>query len=189
MDFKEYLSHFSQIIEAEQPAAPYDAAHYMEYTKLNWSRMNRWLKKGELNPRAKAVVSALGEPQEWILITEPWCGDAAHSVPFIHMLAETNPRITLNVELRDQPPHRIEEYLTNGARSIPKLVVRDANQQDVLTWGPRPAELQAIHEQMKVEGKSFEDINEIVQKWYNADHGQSIQQELADLLSERRSGE
>lgn len=182
MDFKEYLSYFSEIIGGDPVVPPYDNPDYMDYAKLNWSRTNRWLKKGQLDPGAKDLVASLEQPQEWILITEPWCGDAAHSVPFIHLLAMVNPLITLKIELRDQPPMRIEQYLTKGTKSIPKLVVRDAGGHDLLTWGPRPAALQAIFEQMKAEGKTQEDAKEVLQKWYNADQGQSVQKELVALL-------
>src|SRR5690554_5790422 len=134
MDFKEYQAHFSKIVDGDDVAAPYDEPEYMDYTKLNWSRTNRWLKRGELDSDLKSLIESIDDAQEWLVITEPWCGDAAHSVPFIHMLADLNPKISLRVELRDQPPHSIDKYLTNGTKSIPKLVVRDASGKDLFTW-------------------------------------------------------
>ena len=39
----------------------------------------------------------------------------------------------------------MDHYLTNGGRSIPKLVVlRAADLTELTTWGPRPAEAQEL---------------------------------------------
>lgn len=183
MNFEEYIQYFEHILTMEDKPEPYNEPDYFDYTKLNWSRTNRWLKKGELSQAIRDAVASIKEPQEWILITEPWCGDAAHSVPFIHMLAELNPFITLRIELRDQEPFRINEYLTNGGKSIPKLIARDQDGKDLFTWGPRPADAQAMFERMKAEGADFEAFKEGVQKWYNQDRGQGLQSELEVLLA------
>ena len=37
-------------------------------------------------------------------------------------MAELNPAITLRIVLRDQQPELMNEYLTNGAQAIPKLI-------------------------------------------------------------------
>jgi len=86
--------------------------------------------------------------------------------------------------LRDTEPYLIDEYLTNGGKSIPKLIIRNDVGHDKVVWGPRPAVLQAIFEQMKAEGKPFEEIKEFIQRWYNEDKGEAIQKELIGLLSE-----
>ncbi len=51
------------------------------YAKLNWSRMNRWLKVGTLSDEIKETLSKVDTVQHWVVITEPWCGDAAHIAP------------------------------------------------------------------------------------------------------------
>src|SRR3546814_13916104 len=73
----------------------------------------------------KNVVQRIQAPQRWTVITEPWCGDAAHSVPFIELASRKNPAITVSYELRDSEPFRINDYLTNGSKSIPKLIIRE----------------------------------------------------------------
>lgn len=182
MNLETYLSLFQQILEAEQPAAPYDDEEYFQYTKMNWARTNRWLKKGQIDPKVQEVVKAIDQPQQWIVITEPWCGDAAQCLPFIYKMAELNPNIELKIELRDQPPFLIEQYLTNGTKSIPKLIIRDASGKDLGVWGPRPKPSQELFESMKAAERDFEEIKEELQKWYNKDAGLAIQQEIADLL-------
>lgn len=182
MDFPRYLRLFEDILHAQPPQAPYDNPAYLDYTKLNWSRMNRWLKKGVLYGAVLDAVGRVSAPQQWIVITEPWCGDAAHSVPFIQLIAQQNPLISVTYELRDSAPFRINEYLTNGSKSIPKLVIRDAEGNDLATWGPRPAECQLLFDKLKTEGADFETQKLALQNWYNADKGQSVQSELEAVL-------
>lgn len=81
MTFEEYKSYFSDIIDKDQDkqVAPYDNPMYYDYTKLNWSRMKRWLKTGKLSSEVLEAVKKIKTPQNWIIITEPWCGDASHN--------------------------------------------------------------------------------------------------------------
>lgn len=186
MTFQEYTAYFQGILERaeSEQVAPYDAPGYMEYTKLNWSRMKRWLKMGELSDGLLRTVARIDTPQNWIAITEPWCGDAAHNIPFIEMVARENPLITLTYQLRDSEPFLIDQYLTNGTKSIPKLVIRNADGKDLGTWGPRPANCQEIYTRLTAERADFETVNIAIQKWYNANKGVDVQRELNELLEQ-----
>lgn len=184
MTFQEYSTGFEKIVNtpsAEQ-AAPYDNSDYIDYTKLNWSRMNRWLKKSTLSEDLKSIIHQINTPQQWIVITEPWCGDAAHNVPFIELASRENPLINISYELRDSEPFRINEYLTNGSKSIPKLVIRDAEGNDLATWGPRPKACQDVYEKLIAENADFEKTKTEIQHWYNSNKGHDIQEELLALF-------
>ncbi len=184
MTFQEYLNYFQSIIDKSngEQAAPYDNTDYIEYTRMNWSRMNRWLKTGKLSAELSEYIKSIAEPQEWIVITEPWCGDAAHSVPFIHMLAGLNPLIRVEYELRDSEPLRINDYLTNGTKSIPKVIFRNASGADLAVWGPRPAGCQEVYSRLTAEKADFETVKTEIQKWYNADKGVEMQEEMLEKL-------
>lgn len=183
MNFSEYQQQFDLILNEQNPQPPYNDEHYLEYTKLNASRQFRWLKKGVLSDDTKLTIQSIQEKQTWVLITEHWCGDAAHSVPFIYLMSELNPNITLRIQLRDSAESEIEKYLTNGGKSIPKLIVRDIAGNDLHVWGPRPHACQVIFDELKQQNATFEDQKIALQKWYNEDKGVSVQQEICDLLS------
>jgi hypothetical protein len=182
MNFQEYLHYFEHVLSNETPVAPYDNPDYFNYTKLNWARMNRWLKTAEVSEDVKAVMQTVKEPQQWTVITEPWCGDAAHIVPFIHLIALLNPLVTVHYELRDAEPFRINSYLTNGGKSIPKLIVKNAEGIDLAVWGPRPAKCQLVYASFMAQKAEFETVKTELQNWYNHDKGVEIQKELAELL-------
>lgn len=181
MNLTAYQQYFSNILEHPTPIQPYDSPDYLNYAKLNWSRQHRWLKLGVLNKDLVALIQNIKKPQTWTIITEPWCGDAAHTQPFMQMLAALNPSITVDYQLRDSPPFLIEQYLTNGTRSIPKLIIAD-DDHEIATWGPRPLACQLLYTQM-VKDHVDMDVKKIaLQKWYNDDKGQSFQLELLALL-------
>lgn len=183
MTFQEYLDYFERILASPNAYEPYSDEEYLNYTKLNWSRMNRWLKRFEPTEATKNLISSITEHQHWIVITEPWCGDAAHSVAQLYQIVKNNPNIDFEIQLRDTEPFLIDDYLTNGGKSIPKVVIRNDVGHDKLIWGPRPQRLQDIFDVMKQEGKAFEEIKEAMQKWYNDDKGLEMQRELIEALS------
>ncbi|NIG54918.1 thioredoxin family protein [Chitinophaga sp. Cy-1792] len=185
MDFNAYEAVFQEILHNPSPSAPYNNPDYLNYTKLNWSRQSRWLKTGKLNDDLATAIKNIAAPQQWIIITEPWCGDASHSVPFIQMLAALNPLITTDYQLRDSPPHLIQQYLTNGtSKSIPKLIMRDAAGKDIAVWGPRPAECQVLYDELHASKADFETLKIALQQWYNEDKGVSLQRELLLLIQQ-----
>ena len=186
MTFQEYSTYFKNILitPVGKHQSPYDNPAYMDYTKLNWARMNRWFKTGKLSDEIIKVVKNIDQPQHWIIITEPWCGDAAHNIPFLEMIARENELISVSYELRDSAPFRIEQYLTNGTKSIPKLIIRDENGNDLATWGPRPENYQKIYAELLKENASFDIIKNELQIWYNRNKGKELQEELESVLLE-----
>ena len=98
------------------------------------------------------------------------------------MIAALNPLISVDIELRDSEPHRINDYLTNGGKSIPKLIIQDELGKDLATWGPRPAACQVFYDTLKEKDADFETIKIELQKWYNHDEGKEIMKEIGALL-------
>lgn len=184
MNFIAYQEIFQQILNDLHPPAPYQDPDYLNYAKLNWSRQHRWLKAGILNEELATIIESIREEQYWTIITEPWCGDAAHIIPFLHRLSELNPLIKVDYQQRDKEPFLIEQYLTNGTKSIPKLIIRDANNNDLAVWGPRPAECQALYIRLLNDHVDMEQKKIALQQWYNADKGVSLQKELVTVLSD-----
>src|SRR5699024_12574993 len=68
-------------------------------------------------------IQAINKKLVWVVLTEGWSGDAAQSVPILNKLAELNPNIELNIVLRDTNIDLMVLFLTNGVRSLPKLLV------------------------------------------------------------------
>jgi len=178
-----YLNAFEEILSANPAPAPYDNPAYLEYVKLNHSRQKRWLKLGVVSPAVIEEIKKISSPQTWYIITEPWCGDAAHSIPFLKLMSAHNPLITLKIVWRDTAPFMIENYLTNGGKSVPKVIVRNDQGSDLFTWGPRPTPCQQIYLEMKENNTPFEEQKITLQNWYNNDKGVTLQNEMIQLIN------
>ena len=176
----EYIATF----ELENPGYSSYPTNYQHYIPLNKSRFTRCLKQGVITQELTEVIRAINEKQDWVIITEPWCGDAAQIVPYLFKIAALNPLINVLVQLRDSHSE-IESYLSNGKMSIPKLIVRNKQGIDLFIWGPRPQKLEAIYLELKNKNENIDDIKTILQKWYNDDKGKEIQEEIMDLINDR----
>ncbi|MFN8117888.1 MAG: thioredoxin family protein [Bacteroidia bacterium] len=154
-------------------------------TALNAQRMKRIDKQIELNDDLKNVISSINKKYTWTLIVESWCGDGAQCVPVIAKISELNPNIELNLILRDENPSYMDNFLTNGARAIPKLIF-EYNNKVIGTWGPRPKAIQKMVTEYKQNNPdvSHEDFVTILHLWYARDKTQSLQNELKTILSD-----
>lgn len=155
----------------------------VDYTKLNYSRMKRILKTTDPLPEVNDTLECFNDKITWLVIAESWCGDAAQNVPVMQIMAEVNPNIDVRVILRDENPDLMNKYLTNGGKSIPKLICLDENLNELGTWGPRPAILQDWLKKEKANPTmEMSDLKEQFQVWYTKDKGQTLQKEMLLLL-------
>lgn len=156
----------------------------LEYTKMNLQRISRWDKRGELSDELIEELQQFPYKMIWLVLTEGWCGDAAQSLPFIAKMADNAPNIELKMILRDEHPAIMDAFLTNGTRSIPKLIALKADTMEILgEWGPRPAVAQenflADKDNPEI-GKEAAMQN--LHLWYARDKGRSISAEFLELL-------
>jgi hypothetical protein len=181
MTLEEYRQLFTNILEGRYTQAPYNDEAYHNYVKLGYSRMKRWTKQSKIDKELGNLIRQINKPQHWIIITEPWCGDAANLIPYFEKMAAINPMIEVAVQLRDSNSE-IDKYLTNGGRAIPIVVARNKQGKDLFVWGPRPAPAQAlVMAQKKSDAPQDEKYAEILQ-WYKEDNGATLQAEMMDLL-------
>lgn len=166
----------------------------LNYTKLNLSRMKRLGRKSRLTDETIEELDKIERPITWMVITEGWCGDAAQIVPVLNHMALENENITLRFILRDKNEAIIDAFLTNNARSIPKIIVLDTATREVLnTWGPRPAEVQKMVMDAKAEGLATDDLDlrkqistnaaEQLHLWYARDKTRAIQNEFLEVAN------
>lgn len=153
---------------------------YLNYTKLNLHRSQRVYKTTQLFEETKEKLQTLQHQQKWIVLSEIWCGDAAHSLPVMARMAEFSTNIQLRILNRDEHLDLMDAFLTNGGRAIPKVIIVDNCSNVIATWGPRPVLYQTLYETI-VKEKTKEEVYELLQRWYNDDKTQEIQKELALL--------
>ena len=155
---------------------------YFEYRKINLQRSSRLEKTFTLSRELINEINKIKAPQSWMIITETWCGDSAQSIPILAKAASLNDKINLRIVLRDENLNIMDSYLTNGSRSIPKLVAFDENDNELFQWGPRPQQAQNLMLKMKNDGVPKDEMNKQLHLWYAKDRGKEIEKELIELL-------
>lgn len=185
MDYNSYMQLSEQLVAEGRTSGPNQSEAYVYYTKLNLQRMKRLNKTVEMPAELSDLMKQKAKNWRWITITEPWCGDAAQCVPVIEKLALAADGIETHYILRDEHLEIMDAYLTNGGRSIPKLICLDDKGAEVFTWGPRPAVIQEVMNRLKADGiTEISVIVEAIQKAYNDDKQEGVYQEFAALLQQ-----
>ncbi len=157
----------------------------INFTKLNYSRITRQNKKINLTAEQGAIFKELEAAQTWLVFIETWCADGAQTIPVLNKIAEASENISLKIILRDEHPELMDNFLTNGTRSIPKLIILDQDLEVMATWGPRSVPATKMVTDYKKEfGKIDADFKAKLQVWYNKDRGTSIINELAEIVQE-----
>lgn len=186
--YDSYRQLIDEVLAQGRTTGPKQSEELTHYTGLNVKRMMRLDKTAQLTPEIMAALAQLKRDFIWLVITEGWCGDAAQIVPVLAKIAEATPHIDLRLVLRDEHPELMDQYLTDGARSIPKVIAIDAaTLSEVGTWGPRPAEAQEIllaYKALPEPKPSYMEFATQLHGWYAKNKTQSTQAELVGLLQQ-----
>jgi hypothetical protein len=113
-----------------------------------------------------------------LVLAEDWCGDASNTIPILAKLSDLAAGIELRVLRRDEHPEVMDRYLTNGARSIPVVIVLDREFQELGHWGPRPRLLQEWVVEERRKGTPKDQLYPEVRRWYARDAGETTLQEV-----------
>ena len=183
MTFAEYIKLISDLLLDGKTTGTVQSEAMFNYGKLNRQRMHRLEKTVNLDESLKEKIRALNVNWIWLVITEGWCGDAAQNIPIIEKIAAENEGIETRYVLRDENLELMDKYLTNNARSIPKLICLDAETlEEIGTWGPRPQTAMDYFYQMRETGMAKPLMMENMQRWYLQDKEKSIEAEFSVLL-------
>lgn len=186
LSYSEYRNKITSLFKEGKATGNEQSEALTHYTMLNETRMNRLEKTINVLDEFVEKLKGLQHEYIWLVISEGWCGDSAQIVPVIYKLAEVSPNIDLKLVFRDEHEDLIQLFLTNGTRSIPKLIVLDKNTLEVLgEFGPRPQEAKQLVLDYKAQhGVVDEKGKTALHMWYLHDKGLSTQKEIMDVMTE-----
>ena len=185
LSYQDYRTLLSRLVEENATTGTNQSEALINYTALNDRRMKRWDKTVKISEADKITIKNATVNQTWIVLTESWCGDAAHVIPVINKVAELNTGINLQLVMRDENEQLMDLFLTNGGKSIPKLIQFDNTTKTVLnSYGPRPTEAtKLVNDFKKKNGTLTAEFKEDLQRWYNKDKGQNVINDLLELIN------
>ncbi len=183
MRYAEYIDLIDNLLSEGKTTGANQSEAMFNYGKLNRQRMKRLGNTVKLNDSLVEKTRNIERKMIWLIITEGWCGDAAQNIPVVEKIAHENSNIETRYILRDENLELMDKYLTNNARSIPKLIALDAKTFEVIgTWGPRPQIAMDYFYEMRESGMEKPEMMENLQRWYNKNKEQAIQTEFEELL-------
>ncbi|GAA5521587.1 thioredoxin family protein [Aliifodinibius salicampi] len=186
MSYEEYRTMIDNLLNENKTTGSNHSEGMVKYTKMNVHRMNRLDKQTLLKAELGEALESVEQQWIWLVLTEAWCGDAAQNIPVIAKMADQTDNIELKLILRDEHLDIMDQYLTNGGRSIPKLICLDAETlEEIGSWGPRPKEAQEKAMKWKNDSEiSNKEWGEKLHKWYADNRTEDIQEEFVQLIKE-----
>ncbi|MFK8161890.1 MAG: thioredoxin family protein [Lewinella sp.] len=187
-NYPDYRAYLTQLLAAGKTTGPNQSDSYVQFAQLNQARMDRLDKRDRFLPAMIELLNQLSKPVLMLVITEGWCGDAAQIIPLLYHMTKASDQLDLQLVLRDEHPGLMDHFLTNEARSIPKVIFLDPATKKVLgDWGPRPA----VAQQMTMDYKhlpepkpSYDTYQKELHTWYARDKTASTQLELVAAIKD-----
>jgi hypothetical protein len=184
--YQEYRSLVSALILEGKSTGNTQSDDLLHYSELNESRMNRLEKTIKITDEVLAQINKIETKVTWLVISEGWCGDAAQILPIIYKMAELSENIDLKIVLRDENEALMNDFLTNGGKAIPKLIILDEENEVIGDFGPRPEPARKLIADYKaINGVVDEPIKIELQKWYLHNKGISTQNEIMQLMKSK----
>jgi hypothetical protein len=182
--YSNYIVHLEKLVQQRTTTGQQTSKEMVEYTALNLRRMARILKTIAIDTELTDFISKIDGNWHWLVLSEGWCGDAAQHLPQIAKLLHGFPQHQLHIVSRDEHPEVMNAHLTNGGKSIPKLLLMNSTYTLMGDWGPRPeAAQQLLRSHKKKLNESHEEFQRQLQLWYAKDKGKTFQRELLSMLN------
>lgn len=182
--YKTYTELMKQLVSEGKSTGIEQTVERIDFTKLNASRMRRLDKTLVIPKQAIKSFQNIKENQTWLVILESWCADGAQTIPILNKICNELPNVDLKIVLRDENLELMDLFLTNGTRSIPKLIVLDSKCNVINTWGSRSRIATKMVEAYKSQnGKIDDSFKKFLQIWYNKDMGNAIIQDLVNMAN------
>jgi hypothetical protein len=186
ISYIDYRALVRNLLAEGKSTGPEQSEDLTNYSLLNDRRMKRLDKTIKISEETIREFQKASAPQTWLVITEGWCGDAAQNLPVLNKIATASDYIDLKVVLRDENLALMDLFLTNGGRSIPKLIALDKDNNVIDSWGPRPTvATKMVADYKEKNGVLDLEFKQDLQVWYNKDKGKSVQEDFVSFAKRR----
>ena len=145
-------------------AVPHEGNPYDQHIPINQQRVKRLVSRIKLTAETESAAIQATAKTKWLILTEHWCGDSAQILP-----------VQAALEL-------MEQFLTNGGRSIPKTILLDDAFTVKGSWGPRPEEATDLVKRIKSDPAIAHTYSHELHKWYAKDRQSAIQKSIVKSL-------
>lgn len=182
--YKSYRSLIKKLLIEEKSTGNIQNDDMLNYSALNDKRMDRLDKTIKIAEETISSLNQINNNYTLLAIAEGWCGDAAQVLPVINKIIESSSKIDLKIVLRDENELLMNQFLTNGGKAIPKIILLDETYNVINSWGPRPSiATQMVNDYKESNGGLDAEFKKNLQVWYNKDKGKNIQSDIIELFA------
>ena len=182
--YKSYRSLIKKLLIEEKSTGNIQNDDMLNYSALNDKRMDRLDKTIKIAEETVSSLNQINNNYTLLAIAEGWCGDAAQVLPVINKIIESSSKIDLKIVLRDENELLMNQFLTNGGKAIPKIILLDETYNVINSWGPRPSiATQMVNDYKESNGGLDAEFKKNLQVWYNKDKGKNIQSDIIELFA------
>ncbi|SIQ18199.1 Thioredoxin [Chryseobacterium sp. RU37D] len=177
---------FNKYLEIGKQRLEHPVSHqeidYKQYYKLGLQRIDRTLKKYIPDESQLKELESKKFDGKILIISEVWCGDASSAVPALVKFFEDKNEV--KIFLRDNDKSLINQFLTNGTESIPKVIILDKDFNVKNSWGPRPKYGKELLMKYKTAPEVYtkDQFYNDLQIYYAKNRGKDVIQEILELL-------
>ncbi len=143
----------------------------------------------DLHYKKAVIYHKLNIPDDLklLVITEPWCGDSTAILPVIKKFFEKR-NVKIRILRRDDNLDLIDQFLTNGNRAIPIILILDRDGNFLNRYGPRPAEAQKIfdtHREAIQKGEiEKSEVTRKIRAFYSRNRGKAILDDFTRVIND-----
>lgn len=156
---------------------------HQDYYELGLQRLNRTVKTYKVDTEQLEKLEGKKFNGKILIISEPWCGDASATVPAVSKFFEAAGN-EVKIFLRDSDTTLIDQYLTNGTQSIPRVLILNEDLSVKNVWGPRPQYGNDLLKKFKENEESYprEEFYNDLQVYYAKNRGKDAIEEIINLI-------
>lgn len=180
INFEEYMKISEQ--RFQEPANEQEK-EFKEYYELGLHRMERTLKTYKVDETHLETLKNKNFDGKILIISEPWCGDASATVPAVSKFFEAAGN-EVKIFLRDADTSLIDQFLTDGTQSIPKVLILDGEFNVLNSWGPRPKHGLELLKRYKENPETYpkDDFYNDLRVYYAKNRGKDAIEEILELI-------
>lgn len=142
-------------------------------------------RKAAIDEETAVRLKAIESRFHLLVLNEDWCGDSVNTLPYLARLSEAADNLEMRILGRDKNRDLMDAHLSGKSRSIPVVIVYDADFRERGWWGPRPGPLQrwAVEEGLALPKP---DRYPLMRAWYARDKGRTTVSEILSIIENQR---
>lgn len=184
VSYSTYRTLIKDLLIEEKSTGNEQSEDLLNYSTLNDKRMDRLDKTLKISEETTNALNKLKDNFSLLVLAEGWCGDAAQIIPVLNKIANITSKIELKIVGRDENEALMNEFLTNGGKAIPKVILVNSKNEVLNSWGPRPSiATSMVNDYKAANGGLDAEFKKDLQMWYNKDKGNNTQQDIVALLA------